>query len=39
MYEYMLANKDDVLPLENDDGVNKVKFEDYAFLMESSSIE
>nr|XP_012232574.1 PREDICTED: glutamate receptor ionotropic, kainate 2-like [Linepithema humile]XP_012232575.1 PREDICTED: glutamate receptor ionotropic, kainate 2-like [Linepithema humile] len=39
MYEYMLANMDDVLPFENDAGVKKVKEEDYAFLMESSSIE
>lgn len=35
----MNENKDEVLPADNSDGVNKVKFEDYAFLMESSSIE
>ncbi|XP_050461328.1 glutamate receptor ionotropic, kainate 2-like isoform X2 [Cataglyphis hispanica] len=39
MFEFMKANKDDVLPKENDIGVNKVKTENYAFLMESSSIE
>lgn len=35
----MIANKDEVLPKENKHGVDKVKTEDYAFLMESSSIE
>ncbi|KAL6264414.1 hypothetical protein P5V15_004523 [Pogonomyrmex californicus] len=39
MYAYMDAHKDDVLVKENDDGVKKVKTEDYAFLMESSSIQ
>ncbi|XP_032677546.1 glutamate receptor ionotropic, kainate 2-like isoform X2 [Odontomachus brunneus] len=39
MYDYMIANADDVLPARNDDGVQKVKLEEYAFLMESSSIE
>ncbi|XP_070167335.1 glutamate receptor ionotropic, kainate 2-like isoform X5 [Polyergus mexicanus] len=39
MYDYMTANKDEVLPKENKHGVEKVKTEDYAFLMESSSIE
>lgn len=39
MYEYMMANSDDVLPLYNDNGVHKVKHDQYAFLMESSSIE
>ncbi|XP_014479803.1 PREDICTED: glutamate receptor ionotropic, kainate 2-like isoform X2 [Dinoponera quadriceps] len=39
MYEYMTSHANDVLQLSNDDGVQKVKDEDYAFLMESSSIE
>jgi len=39
MYEYMMANKKDVLVSENIDGLNKAKKEDYAFLMESASIE
>ncbi|EZA54442.1 Glutamate receptor, ionotropic kainate, partial [Ooceraea biroi] len=40
MYEYMMANADEVLQKENYDGVEKVKKEEnYAFLMESSSIE
>lgn len=39
MYDYMMANADTVLPMSNEDGVQKVKLEEYAFLMESSSIE
>ncbi|XP_011138744.1 glutamate receptor ionotropic, kainate 2-like isoform X1 [Harpegnathos saltator] len=39
MYEYMIANADDVLPMYNEDGVQKVITDNYAFLMESSSIE
>jgi len=40
MYEYMIANAKEVLPKENTEGVEKVKKEEnYAFLMESSSIE
>ncbi|XP_018367721.1 PREDICTED: glutamate receptor ionotropic, kainate 2-like [Trachymyrmex cornetzi] len=39
MYKYMMENENDVLVAENDDGLNKVKNEDYAFLMESASIE
>ncbi|XP_076658018.1 glutamate receptor ionotropic, kainate 2 isoform X2 [Halictus rubicundus] len=39
MYEYMKANAKDVLTQDNDAGVKKVEKEDYAFLMESSSIE
>lgn len=39
MYEYMMANAKDVLPEDNVIAVEKVKQEEYAFLMESSSIE
>ncbi|XP_011690714.1 PREDICTED: glutamate receptor ionotropic, kainate 2-like [Wasmannia auropunctata] len=39
MYEYMKANKKDVLVLDNTAGVRKAIEEDYAFLMESASIE
>lgn len=39
MYEYMMENAADVLPSDNDAGLTKVLREDYAFLMESSSIE
>ncbi|XP_061943148.1 glutamate receptor ionotropic, kainate 2-like isoform X5 [Apis cerana] len=39
MYEYMIENAADVLPPDNDAGLTKVLREDYAFLMESSSIE
>ncbi|OAD62633.1 Glutamate receptor, ionotropic kainate 2 [Eufriesea mexicana] len=39
MYEYMMANSADVLPPDNDTGLKKVLREEYAFLMESSSIE
>jgi hypothetical protein len=40
MYENMIANAKEVLLEENIEGVNKVKEEEnYAFLMESSSIE
>ncbi|XP_043524316.1 glutamate receptor ionotropic, kainate 2-like isoform X5 [Frieseomelitta varia] len=39
MYEYMQENAVDVLPPDNDVALTKVLREDYAFLMESSSIE
>lgn len=39
MYKYMMDNEKDVLPEKNEDALEKVKHEDYAFLMESSSIE
>ncbi|XP_076280228.1 glutamate receptor ionotropic, kainate 2 isoform X2 [Lasioglossum baleicum] len=39
MFAYMKANKKEVLTGDNDAGVKKVLTEDYAFLMESSSIE
>lgn len=35
----MIENAADVLPPDNDAGLTKVLREDYAFLMESSSIE
>lgn len=35
----MMANAKDVLVVDNDAGVEKVLRENYAFLMESSSIE
>lgn len=39
MYNYMMANENDVLVAENEDGLHKAKNEEYAFLMESASIE
>ncbi|XP_031827369.1 glutamate receptor ionotropic, kainate 2 isoform X2 [Nomia melanderi] len=39
MYETMTANAKDVMTPDNDTGLKKVLGEDYAFLMESSSIE
>ncbi|XP_011251852.2 glutamate receptor ionotropic, kainate 2 isoform X1 [Camponotus floridanus] len=39
MYEYMMANEKEVLPRSNDIGLQQVKTQNYAFLMESSSIE
>ncbi|XP_029165094.1 glutamate receptor ionotropic, kainate 2-like isoform X2 [Nylanderia fulva] len=39
MYKYMTENEAEVLPEFNDVAINKVKMENYAFLMESSSIE
>lgn len=39
MFDYMQANADEVLPPDNDSGLKKVLREDYAFLMESSSIK
>ncbi|KAG7201426.1 hypothetical protein KM043_004186 [Ampulex compressa] len=39
MYENMMANAKDVLVLDNEFGIKKVLEEDYAFMMESSSIE
>lgn len=38
MYNYMMST-DDVLTKDNDEGLKKVLQENYAFLMESSSIE
>lgn len=35
----MHANSEELLPPDNDTGLKKVLGEDYAFLMESSSIE
>ncbi|XP_076624322.1 glutamate receptor ionotropic, kainate 2 isoform X1 [Colletes latitarsis] len=39
MFDTMMANAEDVLPPDNDSGLKKVLREEYAFLMESSSIE
>ncbi|XP_076751091.1 glutamate receptor ionotropic, kainate 2 isoform X2 [Xylocopa sonorina] len=39
MYDYMKANEKELLPPDNDAGLRKVLLENYAFLMESSSIE
>ena len=39
MYQYMMDNAKDVLTEDNEPGVEKVKNENYAFMMESSSIE
>ncbi|XP_018404443.1 PREDICTED: glutamate receptor ionotropic, kainate 2-like [Cyphomyrmex costatus] len=39
MYKYMMENENDVLVAENYEGLHKAKYEDYAFLMESASIE
>ena len=39
MYKYMKENEADVLPPDNDIALTKVLREEYAFLMESSSIE
>ncbi|XP_011872397.1 PREDICTED: glutamate receptor ionotropic, kainate 2-like isoform X2 [Vollenhovia emeryi] len=39
MYNYMKAHADEVLMESNEDGVWKVQNENYAYLMESSSIE
>ena len=39
MYKYMEDNAKDVLTDDNDKGKERVLNEDYAFLMESSSIE
>lgn len=39
MYDTMMENAKDVLPESNVKAVEKVKQEEYAFLMESSSIE
>lgn len=39
MYNYMKAHADEVLMENNEDGVWKVQHENYAYLMESSSIE
>jgi ionotropic glutamate receptor len=39
MYQYMMNNAKDVLTSDNDEGKKKVLNENYAFLMESSSIE
>ncbi|RLU25956.1 hypothetical protein DMN91_002119 [Ooceraea biroi] len=39
MYKYMMDNADEVLLETNEDGVRKVQQENYAFIMESSTIE
>jgi len=39
MYKYMMDNADEVLLGKNEDGVRKVQQENYAYLMESTSIE
>lgn len=39
MFDYMTSNADDVLVKDNDIGLAKVEDDNYAFLMESSSIE
>lgn len=39
MYNYMMDHADEVLMGKNEDGVRKVQQEDYAYLMESTSIE
>ncbi|KAL0117231.1 hypothetical protein PUN28_010224 [Cardiocondyla obscurior] len=39
MYEYMKAHKNDVVVADNDLGIKKAIWEDYAFLMESASLE
>jgi ionotropic kainate glutamate receptor 2 len=39
MYTYMIDNADEVLLEKNEDGVRKVQQENYAYLMESTSIE
>ncbi|XP_014219028.1 glutamate receptor ionotropic, kainate 2-like [Copidosoma floridanum] len=39
MYQYMTENAKDVLTADNDEGKRKVLTDNYAFLMESSSIE
>lgn len=39
MYNYMKAHADEVLMENNEKGVWKVQHENYAYLMESSSIE
>lgn len=39
MYNYMMSHSDEVLMEKNEDGVRKVQQENYAYLMESSSIE
>jgi len=39
MYKYMKTHADEVLMESNEEGVWKVQHENYAFLMESSSIE
>lgn len=39
MFNYMMAHADEVLMGTNEEGVWKVQQENYAYLMESSSIE
>ncbi|XP_066583356.1 uncharacterized protein [Prorops nasuta] len=39
MYNYMLKNKEEVLVRSNDEGLQKVISENYAFFMESPSID
>lgn len=38
MYQVMMLNEDKVLVEENKDGLHKVQNENYAFLMESTSL-
>lgn len=39
MYNYMMDHADEVLMTKNEDGVWKVQHENYAYIMESTSIE
>lgn len=39
IFQYMVKNSDDVMVNENADGVIKAEKENYAFFMESTSIE
>lgn len=39
MYDYMMEHGSEVLTNNNEDGLKKVQQENYAFFMESSSIE
>lgn len=39
MYSYMMKNKNEVLTSSNEEGVHKVKTQNYAYFMESTSIQ
>lgn len=39
MYKVMMANADNVLVHENDDGLRRCQNENYAYLMESTSLQ
>lgn len=39
MYAYMMKNQEEVLTSTNDEGVQKVKTQNYAYFMESTSIQ